>query len=58
MYVSWEPSDCVVIVDASALVVKYTCGLSRALCITVEMLEIMLGFSPLRIEDTTEAWFE
>ena len=45
-------------VDASALVVQYTCWLPKAPCSTEETLETMLGFSSLRIEETTGAWSE
>ena len=58
MYVSWLPSDSVVNVDASALVVKYTCGLFKALLSAVERSEATLGLSSPRMEDTTEAWSE
>ena len=58
MYVSWVPSDSVVNVDESALVVKYTCGLFRALSSAVASSGATLGLSSLRMEDRTEAWSE
>ncbi len=42
-------------VDASALVVKYTCELFKALSSAVESSGATLGVSSLRMEDRTEA---
>ena len=41
--------------DASALVVKYTCELFKALSSAVESSGATLGVSSLRMEDRTEA---